>query len=104
MKKESKTVLELLKEKTASQEFTLPVSGLTVVMQFFSAKKNRVCAEISKKGDSIDEELFQAAMIAETCTFNNEKLTAEDILQYMNGTDLMFMQGKLMGSDLAEKK
>jgi len=99
-----KTVLELLKEKTASQEFTLPVSGLTVVMQFFSAKKARMCQQIAQDGDGINEDLMHAAMIAETCTFNGEKLVAEDILDNFNGADFMVLQGKLLGSDSVEKK
>jgi len=104
MKKDKKTVLELLKEKTASKEFTLPDSGLSVVMTFFSAKKARLAQEIATNGDSVDQNMMIAAMIAETCTFNGEKLAAEDILESMPGTDFMFLQGKLVGSDLLESK
>lgn len=108
MKKEKKTVLEMLKEKTASQEFKLPVSGITVVMQFLSVKRTNMAQKIATTGTGenikVNEELYQAAMIAETCTFNGETLTAEDIKESMNGVDYLFLLGKLMGSDsLIEK-
>ncbi len=108
MKKEKKTVLEMLKEKTASQEFKLPVSGITVVMQFLSTKKTNLAQKIATSGSGentkVNEELFQAAMIAETCTFNGETLTAEDILENIQGVDHLTLLGKLMGSDSPTEK
>jgi len=103
MKKDKKTVLELLKEKTASQEFELPVSKLNVVMKFFSARQARLAQQQAVTDGKVDEDLMYASMIAETCTFNGEKLNPYDIMENLPGLDFMTLQGKLVGSDVLDK-
>ena len=106
MEKKKETVLELLKRKSQSgyEEFDLPISGITVKINFFSAKTARMCQEIAQSGDSVNEDLLWGAMIAESCVFNGEKLIAEDIIQYLHGVDYMHLLGKLSGVESVEGK
>lgn len=105
----TETVLELLKRKASEGmgEFVLPASGVTCKMSFFSAKTARKCQEIATSGSGenakMNEDLMYAAMAAESCTFNGEKMIAEDILQYLHGIDFMTIQGKLGGASSAEE-
>lgn len=100
----TETVLELLKRKQqeANEEFDLP-SGLKCQMTFLSAKKARQAQEIGTSGDKADEMLIFAAMMAECCTFNGEKLIAEDIKEHLPGIDFMFLMGKLGGATSANE-
>jgi hypothetical protein len=95
------TVLEMLKRKATEhrEEFALP-SGLNCRMTFFNGSTAMRCTKIADG----DESLAYAAIIAETCEFEGEKLIAEDVRQYLDGLDWLFLLGKLSGASLQEGK
>jgi hypothetical protein len=95
------TVLEFLKRKATEQreEFDLP-SGLKCRIAFFNGNTAMRCTKIADG----DEGLAYAAIIAETCEFNGEKLIAEDVKEYLDGLDWLFLLGKLSGASSQEGK
>lgn len=101
----TESVVELLrrKQQEANEEIILPKSGIKCQISFFSAKKARKAQEIGTSGDKVNEELIYSAMIAESCTFNGEKLIPEDILELLPGMDFMTLVGKLGGASPAEE-
>lgn len=100
------TVQDLLrrKAKESTEEFTLPHSGITCHISYLNGKKARMCQEIATKGSEVDEDLLWAAMIAESCLFNGEKLVAEDVDALLHALDYMTIVGKLGGAQSAESK
>ncbi len=94
----SETVREFIerKRKEASEEFELP-SGLMCQLSYFSARDAQISQKMAQSsGGDLSEEMLMNSMIASSCSFNGEKLTAEEI-SMLPGMDFMVLQGKLAG-------
>lgn len=90
----NETVTEFVARKHAdgSEEWKLP-SGAICVRKRFTARDSKKCIQIAGG----DEDLMMDAIIAETCTFNGKKMTAEEIADNLDGMDYLELLGKLSG-------
>lgn len=98
---EKMSVLDILKSKQKDggyEEFQLPMTKeITVKMKFFTTDQALSAQKQAQSGDSVNEDLMYAAMMAESCEFNGEKLNPYQIKEHLHGIDYMFLLGKLSG-------
>lgn len=99
-------ILRSAKEKGFLEEFPLPTNkDVTVTVKFYSTREAITGQKMAASGNNVNEELLQASMVSESCLFNGEKLTPEEILELVHGIDFMTLLGKLTGAvDSQESK